>query len=397
MRILRLIASMKPVKGGPSQGIRHAVKQQAKVGIYNEVVCLDAPTETYLGSDPFPVHAIGPGKGSWQYASSLIPWLTDNLLRFDVLIIHGLWQYSSYAGWEVVRKLRRQGHTSIRYFVMPHGMLDPYFQRASSRRVKAVRNWLYWKLIEHRVIRDAEAVLFTTQIELELAREPFRPYQPQQEINIGYGIETPPAYTESMRMAFEQVCPQTTGRAYLLFLSRINYKKGVDLLIQAYSNLLKDDSFDTAHLPNLVIAGPGLDESFGRQVQQLVTSDPDLTDRVYFTGMLTGDAKWGALYGCEAFVLPSHQENFGIAVVEAMACGKAALISDQVNIWREVKSDGGGLVKPDNLNGTIQLLTGWMSLSTEQKQNMGRNAKITHRQHFSVEQLILRFKKAIEP
>ena len=396
MRILRLIASMNPALGGPSQGIRHSVKQQMTAGIYNEVVCLDDPKETYLGNDPFPVHAIGPGKGSWYYASSLMPWLTNNLQRFDVLIVHGLWQYCSYAGWKAVRQLRQQSNTGIRYFVMPHGMLDPYFQQASSRRVKAIRNWVYWKLIEHRVIRDAEGILFTTQTELELARKPFIPYQPKREINVGYGIETPPTYTESMQMAFKQACPQATGKPYLLFLSRVNHKKGVDMLVRAYSSLLNNESLDTANIPNLVIAGPGLDESFGRQVQQLVTSDQDLIGRIYFTGMLLGHAKWGALYGCEAFVLPSHQENFGIAVVEAMACGKAVLISDQVNIWREVKLNFGGLTEPDNLNGTTRLLTEWMNMSNEQKQNMGCNAKIVHKQLFSIENLTLRFIEAIK-
>jgi hypothetical protein len=72
--------------------------------------------------------------------------------------------------------------------------------------------------------------------------------------------------------------------------------------------------------------------------------------------MLSGAAKWGALYGCEAFVLPSHQENFGIAVVEALACGKPVLISDQVNIWREIVEDGAGLVEGDAEEGVEKLL-----------------------------------------
>ena len=93
-----------------------------------------------------------------------------------------------------------------------------------------------------------------------------------------------------------------------------------------------------------MIAGPGLDTAFGREMRQLAESlcpqPSTLTPQpaVFFPDMLTGDAKWGALYGCEAFVLPSHQENFGIAVVEALACGKPVLISNQVNIWREIEA-----------------------------------------------------------
>jgi hypothetical protein len=82
---------------------------------------------------------------------------------------------------------------------------------------------------------------------------------------------------------------------------------------------------------------------------------------VHAVDMLSGAAKWGALYGCEAFVLPSHQENFGIAVVEALACGKPVLISDQVNIWREIVEDGAGLVEGDTEEGVEKLLRNFLS------------------------------------
>jgi glycosyltransferase involved in cell wall biosynthesis len=72
--------------------------------------------------------------------------------------------------------------------------------------------------------------------------------------------------------------------------------------------------------------------------------------------MLEGDAKWGAFYGCEAFVLPSHQENFGISVVEALACDKPVLISSKVNIWREISEDNAGIVEEDTLEGVRRLL-----------------------------------------
>jgi glycosyltransferase involved in cell wall biosynthesis len=72
--------------------------------------------------------------------------------------------------------------------------------------------------------------------------------------------------------------------------------------------------------------------------------------------MLDGDSKWGAFYGCEAFVLPSHQENFGISAVEALACDKPVLISNKVNIWREIANDEAGFVEEDTVDGTARLL-----------------------------------------
>ena len=89
MKILRVIGSMDPAKGGPCQGIRNSISEMDKLGVYNEVVCLDDPESTALQPDPFPIHALGPAKSSWYYSPKLIPWLDVSLTWFDVVIIHG--------------------------------------------------------------------------------------------------------------------------------------------------------------------------------------------------------------------------------------------------------------------------------------------------------------------
>jgi glycosyltransferase involved in cell wall biosynthesis len=95
-----------------------------------------------------------------------------------------------------------------------------------------------------------------------------------------------------------------------------------------------------------------------------------IEERVHWTGMLEGDSKWGAFRSAEAFVLPSHQENFGVAVVEALACGLPVLISDKVNIWPDVVADGAGIVHSDTVAGTYQSMTAWLALSPEERQRM---------------------------
>jgi glycosyltransferase involved in cell wall biosynthesis len=191
-------------------------------------------------------------------------------------------------------------------------MLDPYFQKAPERRLKAIRNQIYWKLIEQKLINRADGLLFTCEAELLLARETFTPYHPKRELNVGYGIQEPPAFTPAMRDAFLNKCPEIADKSYILFLSRVHEKKGADLLIKAYSSIRNSSS------SKLIIAGPGMETDYGKSLIQIVKED-HLEHSVHFTGMLSGDAKWGAFYGCETFVLPSHQENFGIAVVEALA------------------------------------------------------------------------------
>jgi glycosyltransferase involved in cell wall biosynthesis len=111
--------------------------------------------------------------------------------------------------------------------------------------------------------------------------------------------------------------------------------------------------------------------------------------------MLNGEAKWGALYGCEAFVLPSHQENFGIAVVEALACGRPVLISDQVNIWREIVEGGAGLVAEDTLEGTYTLLASLVEKSSIQKQLLTSQAEKVYQDCFNITYFTNNFLRAL--
>ena len=271
MNVLRLTASMDPAMGGPPQGIRNSIAELERLGIRNEAVCCDAPDAAWLGKDSFPVHALGPGKYGFAYTPKLGPWLEENLPRFDAVIVHGLWLWPSVCATRAVARERARrkaegkrqeakgekqetggGRLSaeslnpqhvtlnskqLRCFVMPHGMLDPWFQRDKSRRVKAVRNWFYWWLVERGVLNSADAMLFTCQQELELARTTFGGYRPKREINVGYGIAEPPAFEPKMQEAFAARCPGLNGRPYLLFMSRIHPKKGVDLLVRAYARV----------------------------------------------------------------------------------------------------------------------------------------------------------------
>jgi glycosyltransferase involved in cell wall biosynthesis len=377
---------MDPSKGGLSQGLRNTIPELEKLHVHNEVVSLDDSEAFYLGKDSFKIHALG-AKGPWVYSKKLIPWLLNNLNRFDIVLVHGLWLYPSHATTKAFRLFKKKfnnikdGSKELKLFVMPHGMLDPYFQEAKGRELKALRNWIYWKIIEGKVINQANGLLFTCETELQLARKPFRPYHPKREINVGFGIENPPPYTKEMREAFHQNSPEVKDEPYLLFLSRIHPKKGVDLLINAYLQNLLDKK---VKLPKLIIAGPGLETSYGKKILNLVNNTPALREVVFFTGMLTGDAKWGAFYECEAFILPSHQENFGIAVVEAMACGKPVLISNQVNIWNEIHVAGAGIIAPNTQDGTEQLLKDWISLPLESKKVMEERAKFTFQKEFAI-------------
>jgi glycosyltransferase involved in cell wall biosynthesis len=101
--------------------------------------------------------------------------------------------------------------------------------------------------------------------------------------------------------------------------------------------------------------------------------------------MLQGDLKWGAFHAAEAFVLPSHQENFGMAVVEALACGLPVLISDKVNIWPEILHDKAGIVNPDTTEGTYRSMETLLALRPEERQRMVRNGFACFRARYNMQ------------
>jgi glycosyltransferase involved in cell wall biosynthesis len=133
---------------------------------------------------------------------------------------------------------------------------------------------------------------------------------------------------------------------------------------------------------HLIIAGP---DQLGQQ-QELAALSLKLAinQRISFSGMLTGDLKWGAFDACEVFVLPSHQENFGIVVAEALASAKPVLTTYQVNIWREIQDAGAGFIDEDSLVGTERLLARWLALSSEAREAMKTKAANCFEANFEI-------------
>lgn len=378
MNVLHVLTKVDPKQGGVSQAVLTMSFGLKQLGVHSEITCLDSPEDQFVKEYPSTIHALGPAKGPWAHSDKLVPWLLENLARFNVVILHGLWQYHGYAVLKAINELKRRkvnGQTVPKLFVMPHGMLDPYFQRAAGRKLKAIRNVIYWKLIERRVVNQADGLLFTCEEERNLARKTFSPYRPKKELVIGLGVEEPPEHRSSMMQS-----SVAENKSYLLFLSRIHEKKGVDQLLEGFSRTLPSNFATDA----LVVAGPGLESAYGEKLKSFVRSVDALSTVVEFPGMLSGDSKWAAFYGCEAFILPSHQENFGIAVVEALACGKPVLISNQINIWREIQLAGAGIVADDTVDGVVALLEKWGKLSSAERKAMGSRARALYVKNFSV-------------
>jgi glycosyltransferase involved in cell wall biosynthesis len=385
MRILHIIPSVHPAGGGPIEAVTRLGLEYVRQGNLVEVVTLDDPQAECVKTFPLPCHPVGPGHLKYGYSPRLMPWLREHAAGFDLVVVNGVWQFTSFAAWRVLRR------TNTPYVVFTHGMLDPWFKRRYP--LKHLKKWMYWPWAEYRVLRDAAAVLFTSDQEMCLARRSFWLYRCNERV-INYGTAAPPADDGTAAPQFRSAFPAVADKRIILFFGRIHEKKGCELLVRAFGTMLQRHP-DQAGSWQLVLAGPQTSEGYTRLLERLIDQTCP-AGSVTWTGLLTGGMKWAAFRAADVFALTSHQENFGIAVAEAMACGLPVLLSNQVNIWREIAEDGAGLVENDNDAGARALLDRWMALDEISRTGMRANAIRCFETRFDVRHTAVRLAATFE-
>ena len=354
MNVLHVIPSFAPRYGGPivaAQGLtRELVRRGHDVSIATTNVDGPGELDVPLGR-PVPMA----GVDVWYFPIQRPRWyhfsapmgraLRDMVRQADVVHIHSvfLWPTTAAAFW-----CRRLG---VPYLVRTTGALDPAalskrYERSRTSVVSKAKKWLYLKSLGRRDLGGAAAIHVTSEAELESAQR--LSLSPEARV-VPLGVSEPPSPGSNDCVAVRQQYSILDGRKIVLFLSRLDPKKGLDLLAEAAASLAESrDDFA------LVVAGSGVPDY---EAAVKATYDTHgLTGRTAFTGMVVGEDKWRLLRAADVFVLPSRHENFGIAVVEAMTAGTPVVISDQVGIHREIDEAGAGLVTtldPADVAGAI--------------------------------------------
>ncbi|MEW6367903.1 MAG: glycosyltransferase [Acidobacteriota bacterium] len=333
MKVLHVIPALAPRYGGPSMAAMEMVAALRELDVDAMIATTDADGRSRL-SVPIAVETVYRGvpaiffRRNWNepfgYSSGLAAWLTREVQRFDIVHVHAIFSHPCIAAARACR------NASIPFIVRPLGALDPW----SLRRRKLAKKVL-WAFGVFAMLRDAAVIHYTTEAEKRLAEE---------RLKLRNGIVIPIGIRLEEYQTRREPGEEQKWKPYVLVLSRLHPKKGLDVLIPAFLRATCDPSFN--HW-KLVLAGDGC-AGHVEQLRRLAGG----SGRVLFPGWLMDDQKIAAIQNAECLALPSRQENFGLCVLEAMACSVPVLVTPEVNLSQMVsefllgwacKLDEGGL------------------------------------------------------
>ena len=287
----------------------------------------------------------------YKFSLTLLHWLRQHGKEFDLAHIHALFSPVSTAAARVARKQQ------LPYILRPLGTLDP-----ADLRKKRWLKQIYGLLLEKPNLAGAAGIHFTSVQEAKIS-ERFGTHTRDFVIPLGVSLPALPPKGEART---QLKIPD--DQPLVLFMSRIEPKKGLNLLIPALERLLVEGiQF------HFVLAGTNpQDPDYESEIIQQIKASP-LSACTKITGFVTGELKAALLQDADLFVLPSYYENFGIAVAEAMVTGTPVVISDQVYIWQDIRNAEAGWVCPCEVNALIQLLQEALQDISE-RQRRGKNA-----------------------
>ncbi|AFY56711.1 glycosyltransferase [Rivularia sp. PCC 7116] len=367
MKILQIVPSISLIYGGPSQMILGLAPALARQGVKVTVITTDSNGDT--GQNPLDVTLNSPIEQDgyeiiyfkcspfrrYKFSVDLLKWLKNHANEYDLAHIHALFSPVSSTAAAVCRAKK------LPYILRPLGTLDP----ADLRKKKQLKQ-LYAAGLERPNIAKAAAIHFTSEQEAKVSH---RFGVTTRDLVIPLGVKETKKKCRDVKFNLSERFNIPDNVPKVLFMSRIDPKKGLDLLIPALEQLLNEGlEF------HFILAGTNpQDPSYEQKIQSQIQTSP-LNKHTTITGFVTGESKSALLEAADLFVLPSYYENFGIAVAEAMVAGIPVVISDQVHIYQDISGSESGWVGKTNIESIADLLREALKYP-EERQRRGLQAR----------------------
>jgi glycosyltransferase involved in cell wall biosynthesis len=321
VKVLHVIEGVDRSLGGLPYALFNILHIEQSLGVESEVLSIMPPEgmfDSKLFSQPFHLFDSSFPK-RFKKSQQAIKWLKEHIEEFDLITIHGIWNLLVWEAAFLAAKKQKS------YIIWPHGSLDP-FDLQKKRYLKKMLG----PILVKSILNNAACVCCTAQLEAEVLEK----YRATPLVTI-LPLVVVNDVKKGDRNLFRKTFKFSDTDFVVLFLSRIDYKKGLNLLLPALSKL-------KTTYPHLKLAIAGADSNNYLQKVKTWIEELQLEDRVIFCGLVSGQEKADAFAGSNCFVLPSMNENFGIAIVESLQAGLPVLISKNVYIWREIVEKEGG-------------------------------------------------------
>ena len=374
MRILQIIPSISLVYGGPSQMVLELSAALAAKNI--DVTIITTNSNGDIGQLPLDVPLNQPLEQNgyqiiyfrcypwrrYKFSLSLLQWLNDHVHQFDLAHIHALFSPVTTLAATIAR------YHHLPYIIRPCGMLDP----ADLQKKKLLKQ-IYGTVLERPNLSGAAAIHFTSQEEAKISARFGLDGQDKiprpVDLVIPLGV-TPGLFSQKLR---------ASSVPTILFMSRIEPKKGLDLLLPALESIWKSQiKF------HFILAGSNPQDAEYETGIKLKIHNSILAQCTTVTGFVSGDFKRELLTNADLFVLPSYYENFGIAVAEAMAAGVPVVISDRVHISADIQQAEAGWVGPLEVGAIAHLIKSAL-LDPDERQRRGLNGREYANKHYNWE------------
>lgn len=371
IKILKIITTLNPKSGGPQATIIQNSNNLCNNGFSVDILTSDKKNFIKKADHKFKIVKLNTDSKPYNFSFKIIKWIINNKKNYDFFIIHGLWEFNSLLARIFIKK---------NYFVVTHGQLDPYFKTLTFKKIK---KQIYWYLIEHQNLINSKGILVSGKSEIKMIKNSFVNTDNLKLLDVGYSNYLIPKMIQKKHYnkTFYKNFPILKNKKFILFIGRINHKKGLDILVDA---ILKVND-----LKNFYFLFAGFDnfkDDYVRNILKKINANTILQQRVVISKFLEKDLKIAALSLCSATILPSRGENFGVSVVESLMFSKPPLITNKVGIYHEIQKYNAGLISELNKISITKMIQKFINIDQKSLIRFKKNSKKCYNDIFDIKE-----------